>query len=365
MARITKTTTWQELGCTDKEAKNRHFSPFQALSIRRFQKERKYGIDRFKSTDIQQLSKVLGHEPESLRDRLGLERRRPVAMVGTVAYLNMSGKPRGAPKNGKPSNTKHGLRVEWLPLDLLIVDPDYQRALKGKFQQYTTEWDWRACSALTVSSRDGHFYVVDGLQRKSALENKGESEVLCVIVDVQNKEDEAELFCKCNVDRTQLSSLEKFWAKVEAGSRNGREILGIVQAFDFCIKRPGVQQDGCSNGTISSIAKIDEAFSQGVLSQVMKVLSDGVTKDNRSQLLSSFYIGGIAYLCRCNREIDIERLSSKLQTMNFDACTAKAKRLNNESKSLGLGGGGAKYFAQALADVYNYRLKKSDKVDVV
>ena len=367
MTRINKSTKWTDLGCTAREAKNRSFTPMEAEFIRRYQREH-VAIDRMKGGHIAELAEKLCLEPNQLRDDLGSERRKPVSKVGTPAYLNMNGKPRGRP-SGKPKATiRHGIRVCWMPIEDIEVDDDYQRALKKKQEEYTKAWDWRACGAITVSYRDSQYWVVDGFQRLNALQTQGEKEVLCVIIECRDKADEAEVFCKCNIDRTQLSSLEKFWAGVIAGSRQHRKVLAIVEKYDFCIKHPGVQQDGCANGTMTSVAKLELAHEWGVLEQLMQVLTEACTKENKHHLLKSFYLGGLGYLLkRADQPVNIARLCKVLSNpqLSFEELTGKAKRLNNASKSMGLGGGGSKYFAEAIADIYNYRLAKADKVSVI
>jgi len=360
---------WIDNGCNAFEASNRIFSVDQAKAIRDYQRKNKRGIDRLTGDDIKILAEQIGWSPRRLRDDLGRERRRSRAYIGDAPYLNYRNSKEKAVVNSKPSNylVKNGIAATWLPIDLICVDPDYQRALKIRHTSYADEWDWRACGAITVSHREseGRYYVIDGFQRLNAASLVDEREMLCVVVQCSSKSVEADLFCKINIDRLNLNQLEKFWAGYESGAVMYADIVNVCNKYGFGIKRDG-RSVTYERGTIASVAKLMFCYKRGGVSgliTLMEVLSKSVL-DKRSPLLTGFWIGGVEYFLKiAGDRIDLDRLVQVFRAMDFDAARAEASLWQNRAKVTGLGGGGARFFAMAIGTAYDRRLSKSKKIN--
>lgn len=359
---------WIDYGCSAFEASNRIFSVEQAKFIREYQRKKKRGIDRLTGDDIKMLSQEIKWSPRRLRDDLAKERRKSRSLIGSAVYLNYKKRTTDSkrPKKNKLLD-KNGLSVAWLSVDLIRVDPDYQRALKIRHTSYADEWDWRACGAITVSHResDGGYYVIDGFQRLNAASLIDALEMLCVIVECSSKSVEADLFCKINIDRSNLNQLEKFWAGYESGSVMYSEIVETCKQNGFGIKRERHPPIG-EKGVIKSVGKLIECYKRGgsaALSDLIMVVSESCL-DKNSPMLQGFWLGGVSYFIKvAGKKLDYVRLINVLRNMDFDAGRAEASTWQNRAKSTGLGGGGSRFFAMAIGTLYDRRLAKSKKIN--
>lgn len=65
-------------------------------------------------------------------------------------------------------------RVAFLPTGHLRIDPSYQRDVnEPRIKRMAAAWDDRRADTLTVSARDGSFYVLDGQHRLLAARMAG------------------------------------------------------------------------------------------------------------------------------------------------------------------------------------------------
>jgi len=369
--------TSKKFGCTEQQAKNRYFSPLEAWTIASFQNEHDLSIDKMTDDEMHLLLKKLELEQEpnmtttALRLILGKERRKSVGQIGDAPYLNRNRKRRGRKTSDNQLSSKslsfrNGVWVEYLDIDLLLVDQKYQRALKNNVKQQNrrNHWDWRACGALSVSHRgdDGKYYIVDGFQRYNDLLHMNAEIVLCIVFNCIDAEDEASLFVKCNLDRTNLTSLEKFWGAIVAGSKPHKAVLRAIEAVGMCVHNPTHPND-CSGYRVKNVSRWLDAYECGVLADLAEVVSDSVTHDNKNHLLSAFFVGGLMHLLKVKRnQVDVARLKAVLHRMDYEATALAAKSLNNKGKSIGLGGGGTRYFADAICSQYDKGLAKSKKL---
>jgi len=361
--------SWTDYGCTAAEASRRLFTPKEARIIRDYQRKQ-VSIDRMSSAHVQELAKLLDREPTGLRDLLASERRVSASNNGSVDYLNFTSQERssGKTKNTKVKHSKprNGLRTEWIPVSRIETPEEYQRALKSKWKSYGGEWSWRACGMLTVSLRNGRYYIVDGLQRLSAIRAMGEEFAPCTIVECQSVQDEANLFCQCNIDRTQLNGIEKFWAGVESNARNYAVVRDCIEANGFWVQRTGHDQPGVVKGRVfKNVSKLLDANKAGNLDETLKFIDECWTEDNCRKILQSAVVGGVSYLLKQHPDADFSKLKAKIRSFNEDGFVALSKMAKDASsigKSTGMGGGGQKYWAAALIAVHN-KCRGTKKLD--
>lgn len=119
-----------------------------------------------------------------------------------------------------PEYTNPGvLRV--LPTSKLISGLGYQRpVVASEVKRLVEKWDNNLLDPLTVSFRDGHFYVVDGQHRVSALReiSDGDVLVLCRIYTGLTYEQEAELCVKLDRAKKRMSLAQSTHALLESGA---------------------------------------------------------------------------------------------------------------------------------------------------
>lgn len=132
--------------------------------------------------------------------------------------------------------------LEWRPVDELMIDPSYQRAIdtgpsQTLIRKIAMFWDWGLCQPLAVSRRpDGALTIVDGQHRASAAKKRGDIPHLpCVITSYASSGDEAAAFVALNQMRRPLSALDLFKAAVAAEDTEALLILDCLHTAGLSI----------------------------------------------------------------------------------------------------------------------------------
>jgi len=125
---------------------------------------------------------------------------------------------------------KRILKVMWIRLSRLCVDPAYQRPEipEWKLLEMVYAFDWRAFGVVSAARRkDGTFLIIDAQQRCAALRMMADFAaldgrkapdplVLCVVFDSDGRKSEAAVFHTINGKRTPLKPHEDFKSAVLA-----------------------------------------------------------------------------------------------------------------------------------------------------
>lgn len=148
--------------------------------------------------------------------------------------------------------------LRWVPLSEMRVSPVAQRDLNhNKLNEILTDLDLEQLGALTVSERDGAYYIIDGQHRHAALKAFFEDDdvkVQCWTYTGLTEEDEAERFLRFNNTLT-VTAFAKFRIGVVAGRADESDIDRIVRA-NGCI----VSQDKVPGaiGAVGTLCKLYE-----------------------------------------------------------------------------------------------------------
>lgn len=112
--------------------------------------------------------------------------------------------------------------LRMLPTSRLISGLGYQRKVKmSEVNRIVREWDDSLLDPLTVSFRDGYFYLVDGQHRVQALRKRNQDRdviALCRVYTGLTYEQEAELCVKLDKAKKRLSMAQSVSALLEAGT---------------------------------------------------------------------------------------------------------------------------------------------------
>lgn len=185
-----------------------------------------------------------------LRERMSLASR-PANMVGPGKSLRTAiPSRRRADRERKPERPRsfppvRGTppSIEWVLVDDLIVDGDYQRSIESDTSRrliasIAAHWDWRLCMPLAVSRRDSGRYVIDGQHRLAAAKSRPDIPHLpCCIATYDGPADEAAMFVAANRARRAIHRLDDFHAALVAGDEDALEINRIVQAAGLRVSR--------------------------------------------------------------------------------------------------------------------------------
>lgn len=126
--------------------------------------------------------------------------------------------------------------LEFIALDRLQVDPDYQRVITGPKSRrlivgMVREWDWALCLPLLVSRRaDGSLWVVDGQHRLSGACERGDIQHLpCVVQPALDSALEARVFVGLNTKRQSLSQADLFAGQLAMGDPAAKAIAHLLE----------------------------------------------------------------------------------------------------------------------------------------
>ena len=116
----------------------------------------------------------------------------------------------------------------------LLSGMPYQRPVKDwKVNKLVREWDERLADPVTVSSRDGNFYLVDGQNRVAALRRMNGGKDLMVPCRIHyglSYAEEAELCWKLDQAKSRLTLAQSITALKESGT--DEEISAILRLME-------------------------------------------------------------------------------------------------------------------------------------
>ena len=213
---------------------------------------------------------------------------------------------------------KAALRV--VKLDTLQTDPSYQRDVKHKHKTIVAEFDEQALGIPVVGEReDGSVWIVDGLQRITALRKLGWIDVRAEVFASRGPEHEAAVFRLINLNRVKMSPTDIYRALLTAGDEIAWAVKEAVEGCGFKIvtKRSGHESKENAFFQIQCAgALMDEAKKSGVdaikfaLNAAKECWPEDMVAVNTRMLT-----GLCCWYKRKDGVIDMERLIPRLKTV--------------------------------------------------
>ena len=157
-------------------------------------------------------------------------------------------------------------RLEWISIDLLLINGAYQRSLSKmslqSIRRIAENFNWARLKALSVTPVEGgYFEVVDGQHTAIAAATHGEIEELpCLISTSRDLSQRAGDFVGLNKDRVAIHPLQLYRAELAAGEEIATEVDQgvrwgggrVVSSTSAAELRPG---DCCAIQGLKSLAK--------------------------------------------------------------------------------------------------------------
>lgn len=167
-------------------------------------------------------------------------------------------------------------RIEWVRVSEMRVSPKAQRdhtkpgALR-LIEEIAGDFDPDKLGLMTVSERDGVYWVIDGGHRRAALIRMGyeDQQVQCRTYHGLSEEDEAEMFLSLNNVRV-VSAMDKFKVAVVAGR-------GVEAEIDRVVRAQGLSIGGGKGTSIRSVTAVMKVFESGgakVLAQTLDIIKE-------------------------------------------------------------------------------------------
>ncbi|KQS86965.1 DUF6551 family protein [Rhizobium sp. Leaf383] len=259
----------------------------------------------------------------------------------------------------KPAiNTAIGEKPElaWVPVTAIRIDESYQRELKEKrVTQILADFTWAHFgSVMLVRQSDGTFTCFDGQHRvEAARRHPAIQQVPAAIVELDQPRDEAGAFLGVNVNRTAISTVEKYHAGIEAGDPEMMAVCTVLgEAGCEVIESRGIKPAANRTAAVTAVQRSIKTYGDAAVISACRTLVAAWPKD--AGALHAVMIQALARLYRNNRKhIDEARMVSKLTAKDRKILTADAETLRK------IGGGDATAsVAKVLVEIYNKSLQQ-------
>jgi len=163
-------------------------------------------------------------------------------------------------------------RFAFVPLSK-IEPSDYQRVTKyAQVQSIVKNFDEAKLGTLTVSERDGKYYIIDGAHRLSALRTLQYTHAICEILTGLTHEQEADYFRRQGQDKRALRPLDLFKAGLIAEDATCIKIEQILNANSFQIGFS--HQDFYQIAAIQALFAIVDAYGFDVLDNTLGLIAN-------------------------------------------------------------------------------------------
>lgn len=215
--------------------------------------------------------------------------------------------------------SKSAVRI--VELDRLGVDVSYQREEKAGHKRIVAEYMEEALGVPLVGEReDGTLWIVDGLQRITALRKLGKRTVRAEIFNSRGAEHEAMVFKAVNLNRTKLTSAEEFQALLTGHDALAWRIKETVEAAGYRLylkkkkgSRPKREDTSRDLSCVTTLLRVMKVRGADALTFALRVLAEAWPGDglNTHHLI----IDGLTALYTKNdRVVDEGRLVSRMRT---------------------------------------------------
>jgi len=206
-------------------------------------------------------------------------------------------------------------RIELIPLK--DIDPSgYQRTTSGlQVVNIVKRFDEAKLGTLTVSKRDGRYYIIDGTHRVRALRTIGYTHAPCVVLTGLTYEQEAEYFRKQNQDKRLLTPGDLFKAGLASGDEQCVKIHKIVESNGFHIGKGN--KDFYKIASIHTLYTISEEYGYDVLDITLFLIANtwnGIARATQSESL----LGVAEFVSRFGLADFAERLHDKFAVIWYD-----------------------------------------------
>ena len=237
------------------------------------------------------------------------------------------------------------VKFEAIPINQLVSDQAYQRALSGKHvKMATAHFDIHQINPVKVSRRDGINYVFNGqhtMEIVAQVSGSKETPVWCMVYEDLKYKTEADIFANQQKYVKSLTPYEIFKANTEAGSDKQLLIKDLVESYHLEIvsfpKQNGIM-------AVAALEYIYDRYGYEILSRTLRLCIGAW--EGHPQSLGASVLKGIARVVKVfGTEIKDEMFIEKLGNVSIKEIIRSAKELK----------GGAMGYAEAVVMEYNRR----------
>jgi len=250
------------------------------------------------------------------------------------------------------SNTKTpNQHIRLIALDE-CVPTNYQRTTSDQqVAKIISEFDEARLGVLTVSLRDGHAHIVDGLHRSLVLKELGYTHAHAVVLKNMTYEQEAAYFRRQNENRRNVLTFDDFRAGLEEKDEMCLRVDAIVRANDFQI---GKGSSFYQIASIHALFTIVRDFGYETLNDTLSLLAktwSSIAKASQCECL----LGVAEFVHRYGVAEFAERMRTAFAVVVYDYTEAMRMQGTIGSST------SRKKFCKALVTHYNKGIRSNSK----
>lgn len=256
---------------------------------------------------------------------------------------------------GERIENKNGYIGEMINLDIKDLEvAKYQKELNiSRVEKIINKFDINRMRPIEVSYRDGRYWVFDGQHRASAYVIMGYTKIPAIVHYGLSYEDEAYLFARQQEEVGSVNSNHKWNALREAGDPETMDIIKLCKEFGFTVLESN--NKGNNIKCVKSLRDFYKEFGPEKLRTILMCIRDAWNYMEHS--VDVPILMGVARLIRTYSEFDYNRLTKVLSDT-----TPKLILRDMEDKHHAVRGE-SRRAAYQIADLYNYKLYKTHRLD--
>jgi hypothetical protein len=228
---------------------------------------------------------------------------------------------------------------------------DYQRNTNDRqVSAIVKKFDEAKLGSLTVSLRDGKYYIIDGLHRSKALKALNYTHAPCIVLRGLTYEQEAAYFRNQNQDRRGITKFDDYKAGLEAKDEVCLKIDEILRANEFQVGKGGFYKIAA----VKALFTIVKEYGYKTLDDTLCLLASTWSNVDRASS-SEFLLGVAEFVHRYGVAEFSERMKDKFAVVVYEY--TEAMRICGAIGSYF----SRKRFCAILVDNYNKGLKRNYK----
>lgn len=248
--------------------------------------------------------------------------------------------------------------LEWVPVEAIDVDQNYQRPLKQSLvDKILKKFTWAKFGAVVLSRKEGGRYtVIEGQHRWTAAKlHPNVREVPAIVVEHEDLKGEAESFLAINRDRMAVTSVEQYWAGLTAGDDTAIAVSKVLASAGCDVVRESGHYRPNLTNAIGAVQRCLQNYGQGATRRALLVIRAAWPDEPKA--LRGTLISALARIIRANEKTIAEpHMAAVLRPQSIAKLTAHAEAFRKLS-----GGSAETALSKALVEIYN-KGKRTDTI---
>lgn len=207
----------------------------------------------------------------------------------------------------------------------------YQRPPQfSRIKEYSSNFNPNQLGVLTISFREGQYWIIDGQHRVLLLKSKGIPYAMCEVHSGLSYEEEAIMFEKINHNRKSVSTIERELALIESGNATAVLVSNILLKHGFTY---GKGKSKNAIAAVSTVKTINRIMGVDILSKCLYLIRkcwDGVIQATDAEILM-----GVSLFIKNNPQFDEKMFIRKLSNIEPKVIIREGKSdITNTGKNL-------------------------------